>query len=146
MGFGFRKRVKILPGLHLNIGKKGVSVSAKVGGVSVTRGHGRTTSTVGLPGTGMNYRKVVADGQLSDVEQPDHSELAELPYTPGLVQKFAGAVLRVLACLFVLSAVISGVAVATGEHGTIGGGLIAAGVTLLIAWGLWRWGSRALGR
>jgi hypothetical protein len=56
MGFRFRKRIKILPGLWLNVSKSGVSTTAKVGRVRVTKGHGRTTTSVDLPGP-LGYTK-----------------------------------------------------------------------------------------
>lgn len=56
----FRKRVKIAPGITLNVGKK--SVGVRVGG----RGYGISSNTrtgtrasVGLPGTGISYSKKV---------------------------------------------------------------------------------------
>jgi hypothetical protein len=58
MGFRFRRSIRILPGLRLNIGKRGVSVSAGVRGAHVTVGHGQVRETVGLPGTGLSYTHV----------------------------------------------------------------------------------------
>lgn len=59
----FRKRVKIAPGVSLNVGKK--SVGVRVGG----RGYGVSTNTktgtrasVGLPGTGISYSKKIGSG------------------------------------------------------------------------------------
>ena len=51
----FRRTIKIAPGLRLNVGKRGVSVSAGVRGARVTLGKGRVTRTVGLPGTGLSW-------------------------------------------------------------------------------------------
>jgi Protein of unknown function (DUF4236) len=58
MGLRFRKRLKILPGVFLNIGKGSASVSVGVPGASVTRGivgSDKTTQSVGLVGTGLSY-------------------------------------------------------------------------------------------
>jgi hypothetical protein len=56
MGLTFRKRIKLLPGLYLNLGKKSASITAKVGRVSHTRSTtGRTTTSVDLPGP-LGYR------------------------------------------------------------------------------------------
>lgn len=56
MGLGFRKRIKILPGLTLNVGKRGVSASIGVKGASINVGGARgPRATIGLPGTGVNY-------------------------------------------------------------------------------------------
>lgn len=56
MGFTFRKRIKLLPGLYLNLGKTGASVTVKAGPVSHTTGRGRRTTSVNLPGP-LGYRR-----------------------------------------------------------------------------------------
>ena len=55
MGFRFRKTLKILPGVSLNIGKTGVSTSIGGKGARVTLGKHGTRTTVGIPGTGASY-------------------------------------------------------------------------------------------
>jgi hypothetical protein len=55
MGFRFRRSVKILPGIRLNFGKRGVSTSIGVRGAHVTFGRTGTRTTVGLPGSGLSY-------------------------------------------------------------------------------------------
>ena len=62
MGFRFRKSIKILPGVKLNVGKKsvGVSIGGKYGGVSVNSKSGvRVRASV--PGTGISYSEKIAD-------------------------------------------------------------------------------------
>lgn len=56
MGLNFRKSIKIMPGVKVNIGKKGVS-SVSVGGrgARVNIGKKGTRTTVGLPGSGLSY-------------------------------------------------------------------------------------------
>lgn len=63
MSWTFRKRIKVLPGIHVNLGKRGASISAGVRGASVTVGKGRVTKSVGLPGTGIAYRETTRTGQ-----------------------------------------------------------------------------------
>jgi hypothetical protein len=58
MGFRFRRSIKILPGIRLNFGKRGISTSIGVRGAHVTFGKTRTRTTVGLPGSGMSYTHV----------------------------------------------------------------------------------------
>jgi hypothetical protein len=58
MGFRFRRSIRILPGLRLNIGKRGVSTSIGGRGAHITIGHGKVRETVGLPGTGLSYTHV----------------------------------------------------------------------------------------
>ena len=55
MGIRFRKRIKLLPGLWVNLSKSGASVSAGVKGFTVNSRRGKTRTTVGLPGTGISY-------------------------------------------------------------------------------------------
>lgn len=56
MGFRFRKTIKLLPGVKLNISKSGVSTSIGRPGATVNIKKGRKTkATIGIPGTGMSY-------------------------------------------------------------------------------------------
>lgn len=55
MSFRFRKRIRILPGLWLNVSKSGVSTSIGGKGVTVNVGEHGTSTTVGVPGTGLSY-------------------------------------------------------------------------------------------
>ena len=53
--FRFLKRIKVAPGLSINLSKKSVSLSAGVPGLRFSIGpKGRRTS-LGLPGTGLSY-------------------------------------------------------------------------------------------
>lgn len=56
MGFRFRKRIKIAPGVSINLTSKGVS-SGSVGGKGVTLNVGKdgTKATTSIPGTGISY-------------------------------------------------------------------------------------------
>lgn len=54
MGFRFQKRVKLFPGVTLNLSKSGVSTSVGIKGARITKGHGKTRATVGLPGSGLS--------------------------------------------------------------------------------------------
>ncbi len=55
MGLRFRKILKVIPGVRINLAKKGASLS--VGGKGLTYNIGRrgTRSTVGLPGSGVSW-------------------------------------------------------------------------------------------
>ena len=55
MTFRFRRTLKIVPGVRLNVGKRGVSASVR--GAHVTVGKAGTRSTVGIPGTGASWTK-----------------------------------------------------------------------------------------
>jgi hypothetical protein len=58
MPFRFFRRVRIAPGVTINLSKSGPSVSIGPRGAKVTLGHGRVRRTVGLPGTGLYYTSV----------------------------------------------------------------------------------------
>ena len=55
MPFRFFQRIRIAPGLTLNLSKGGVSVSAGPRGAKFTLGTSGTRATVGLPGSGLHY-------------------------------------------------------------------------------------------
>jgi tetratricopeptide (TPR) repeat protein len=57
MAFRYRKSIKIMPGVKLNLSKTGVSTSIGRRGATVNLGRGRVKSTIGVPGTGMSYSK-----------------------------------------------------------------------------------------
>lgn len=62
MGFRFRKRIKILPGVRLNLSKSGVSTSLGGRGLTVNLKDGKTKTTVGIPGSGLSYSQTAANG------------------------------------------------------------------------------------
>jgi hypothetical protein len=55
MGFRFHRSIKLLPGVRLNFGKRGISASIGVRGAHVTYGPSGTRTSIGLPGTGLSY-------------------------------------------------------------------------------------------
>ena len=57
MGLRFWKRIKILPGITLNLSKSGISISFGTRGLRYTIGRNRRQTTIGLPGTGIYYTK-----------------------------------------------------------------------------------------
>jgi len=76
MGLRFQRRVKLLPGVHLNLSMSGVGVS--VGGrgahIGVTA-RGQRYTSVGLPSTGISwreYQKPVARQPRCDLCAPGH--------------------------------------------------------------------------
>ena len=60
MGFRFRKRIRIAPGVNINISKSGVSTSIGGKGATVNIGKKGIRSTVGIPGSGMSYTSQLA--------------------------------------------------------------------------------------
>ncbi|MFV0297072.1 MAG: DUF4236 domain-containing protein [Hyphomicrobiaceae bacterium] len=57
MGLRFHRRIKIFPGIYINLSKSGVSASLGGKGATVNVGStGRRMVTLGIPGTGLSYR------------------------------------------------------------------------------------------
>lgn len=63
MGFRFRRSVRLLPGIRLNIGKSGISTSIGGRGATVNIGKRGTRATLGLPGTGLSYSTRLTGGE-----------------------------------------------------------------------------------
>lgn len=55
MGLRFRKRIKIIPGIWLNLSKSGISTSDGGKGLTVNLKKGNTKTTAGIHGTGLSY-------------------------------------------------------------------------------------------
>lgn len=56
MAFLFRKRIKILPGIWLNLSKGGISTSFGGKGITVNIKDDKVKTTASIPGTGLSYR------------------------------------------------------------------------------------------
>lgn len=55
MGFRFRKSIKLLPGIRINLSKSGVSTSVGKPGATINISERGARGTVGVPGTGISY-------------------------------------------------------------------------------------------
>ncbi len=56
MGFRFQKRIRIAPGIRLNLSRSSVSLTGGVPGASVNAGPKGSFVNVGAPGTGLSTR------------------------------------------------------------------------------------------
>ena len=59
MGWAFRKRIKVIPGVTINLSKSGISTSVGVRGASLTFRSDGVYRNLGLPGTGIYSREKV---------------------------------------------------------------------------------------
>ena len=57
MSWNFRRRIKIAPGVHINLSKRGVSTSIGPRGASLTFGPNGTYLNTSIPGTGLYKRR-----------------------------------------------------------------------------------------
>ena len=55
MGFRFRRIIGLLPGVRLNLGKRGASVSVGAKGLTANISKHGVRKTVSIPGTGLSY-------------------------------------------------------------------------------------------
>jgi hypothetical protein len=56
MGFRYRKSIRILPGVRLNLGNRGLaSISIGKRGFTINISKRGIQTTVGVPGTGVSY-------------------------------------------------------------------------------------------
>jgi hypothetical protein len=74
MGFRFRRSFGAIPGVRINLGKRGASVSLGVRGAHMTVGPTGVRDTVGVPGTGASYTTTRSWGS--------HGTRQRLPVTP----------------------------------------------------------------
>jgi hypothetical protein len=97
MGVRFRRTKKILLGMRLNLGKRGVSVSLGPKGLKHTISTtGKTTTTVGIPGSGLSYSKVNSREKLKNGDglRPIGNQDAQTqPTTPVLSRKLRAAII-----------------------------------------------------
>ncbi|MYF36705.1 MAG: DUF4236 domain-containing protein [Synechococcus sp. SB0678_bin_12] len=59
MAWAFRKRIKVIPGVTINLSKSGISTSVGVRGASLTFRSDGVYRNLGLPGTGIYSREKV---------------------------------------------------------------------------------------
>lgn len=74
MGFRFQKRIKLFPGVSINLSKSGISTSVGTTGARYTVGNGKRRATVGLPGTGLSYTQVQSTRRKQNAAQPAQRE------------------------------------------------------------------------
>ena len=79
MGLRFRKRIKIAPGVYINLSKSGISTTLGKSGASVNISKKGTRGTVGLPGTGLSYSSQLSKSATSRTRQPSDSANTSQP-------------------------------------------------------------------
>jgi hypothetical protein len=79
MALRFRKRLKVLPGVHANLGKQGASLSVGGRGATLNVGKRGVRSTVGIPGTGLSYTSKPMRRNQEKRPAPEHAAEAIAP-------------------------------------------------------------------
>lgn len=125
MALFFRKRIKILPGVTLNLSKSGVSATVGRKGASVSLGKRGTYLNAGLPGTGIYSRTRLdkpagrrrsAGKTNAEIEAPEQTdpvtESAAAPEAPARAPgglEFAVALLKCIALLAFIGLCLAGI-------------------------------------
>jgi len=73
MGFRFFHRIRLAPGVTLNLSKSGGSLSFGPRGAKVTVGPRGQRATVGIPGTGISYTTTFGTGRSQKSAESSHS-------------------------------------------------------------------------
>ena len=83
--FRFSRRIKILPGVSINLSKSGVSASVGPRGAKINIGKRGVRANVGLPGTGMSYSTKITsfdDRSNDSSDSGGGSQNEPAPYRP----------------------------------------------------------------
>ena len=88
MGWRYRKRIKILPGIHINISKSGISTNVGVKGASVTFGPKGTYVNTGLPGTGLYRRDKVNGNGITKYPTENYHNHDEIPQSMLVAEEY----------------------------------------------------------
>lgn len=89
MAWCYRKRIKIIPGVHLNFSKNGISTSIGVRGMNITYGNKGTYANIGIPGTGIYNRF-----KISSNEELENDRLINI-YNPSFTPIISSDILTV---------------------------------------------------
>jgi hypothetical protein len=100
MGFRFRKSFTVLPGLRINLSRRGVSANVGVRGASVSVNSRGTFVNAGIPGSGLGYRERISGGDNGATPSPAQ----EQPQRSGLPL----LVVIIVTAIFVIIAVVAG--------------------------------------
>ena len=82
MSFRFRKRVKVMPGIYLNISKKGVSTTIGPRGASINLGKNGTYLNSSIPGTGISNRTKLFGNDSTTPSLPNDESLPVIEEEP----------------------------------------------------------------
>lgn len=99
MGFRFRKSIRLIPGVRLNFGKKGSSLSVGAKGFTTNYSSKGVRNTVSLPGTGISYTTYQKHGA--------RQQVAPTANSTGSVGKAIGVMVLVLVIIAIIVAIAS---------------------------------------
>lgn len=100
MGFRFRKSIKVLPGVKINLSKTGISTSLGRPGATINLKRGRKAKvTVGIPGSGLSHSSDIGTNEDRSYEQ-------DITAQPSLLRRIVQTCIIVFVSLYLLFAVL----------------------------------------
>ena len=108
--FRFYRRLRIFPGLSVNLSKSGPSLTVGVRGAHLTMGPKGVRRTVGIPGTGIYYTSH------SGYHSGGHSAHVESELSPEQQQRAHGIGGCLALAAIVAVALIIGIAIGSANH------------------------------
>lgn len=102
MAIRFRKRIKLMPGVHINLSKSGISTTVGPRGASVNVGKKGTYLTTSIPGTGISARTKLTNGKTRGAPKAVRS--SETAPKPSPFKAIMLGLLAVVLVLFLLAA------------------------------------------
>lgn len=106
MSFRFKKSLKILPGIKLNISKNGLnSVTIGKPGASVNISKKRKQFTVGMPGTGLSYSQKLPSHTGTSSKSPSPPSSVELNYKQKISPKKIIIIILLVIFFFLIGAI-----------------------------------------
>lgn len=82
MAWSFHRRIKIIPGVHLNFSKSGISTSIGFQGASLTIGRSGTYLNTSIPGLGIYNRQKISSGNNPSSPTPTQNDFEYLVHLP----------------------------------------------------------------
>lgn len=80
MGLRYRKSIKLIPGVKLNISKSGISASVGKPGNTANISRRGVKSTVGIPGTGLSYSKMLTKQKSKRCRRTSRQKIQDLRF------------------------------------------------------------------
>jgi hypothetical protein len=105
MSWRYQKRIRVLPGVHLNLSRSGVGVSIGDRGAHVgwtARGRRYMSMSLGVPGTGLSWRAYDKRSKVQPMVRPAPCELCQ----PGHAHVGLWVVVMVIAMLLIVAIVM----------------------------------------
>lgn len=101
MAWNYRKRIKIAPGINLNLSKGGVSTSIGAKGAKITIGKNGTYLNTSIPGTGL-YSRTKLSGNSTSLSSNSSTENESIGISNNYTLAILAITLIITGILFII--------------------------------------------